>query len=77
MQPEALRFARHGRRVVDAGFREGESFMGNFLRLLGEPPLDVEVHFLEPVPVSPEGRRRMAEASRERIAVALDTETPA
>jgi 1-acyl-sn-glycerol-3-phosphate acyltransferase len=77
VQPVALRFARHGRRVVDAGFREGESFMGNFVRLLGEPPLDVEVHFLEPVPVSPDGRRRMAEASRERIAQALDTDTPA
>jgi 1-acyl-sn-glycerol-3-phosphate acyltransferase len=72
VQPVALRFARDGRRVVDAGFRVGESFMGNFLRLLGEAPLDVEVHFLEPVPVSPDGRRRMAETSRERIAAALE-----
>jgi 1-acyl-sn-glycerol-3-phosphate acyltransferase len=77
VQPVALRFARHGRRLIDAGFREDESFMGNFLRLLGEPPLDVEVHFLEPVPVSADGRRRMAEASRERIALALDADTPA
>lgn len=77
VQPVALRFTRQGRRVIDAGFREHESFMANFLRLLGEPPLDVEVHFLEPVPVSPDGRRRMAETSRERIALALDTETPA
>ena len=36
VQPVALRFARNGRRVIDAGFREHESFMGNFLRLLGE-----------------------------------------
>ncbi|QWT19447.1 1-acyl-sn-glycerol-3-phosphate acyltransferase [Bacillus sp. NP157] len=77
VQPVALRFARDGRRVVDAGFREGESFMGNFLRLLGDPPLDVEVHFLEPVSVSADGRRRMAETARERIALALDTDTPA
>jgi 1-acyl-sn-glycerol-3-phosphate acyltransferase len=77
VQPVALRFARQGRRVIDAGFRDDETFMGNFLRLLGEPPLDVEVHFLEPVPVSEDGRRRMAEASRERIALALDTDTPA
>lgn len=77
VQPVALRFARHGRRLVDPGFRVGESFMANFVRLLGEPPLDVEVHFLEPVPVSADGRRRMAEASRERIAQALDTDTPA
>lgn len=77
VQPVALRFARQGRRVIDAGFREGESFMGNFLRLLGDPPLDVEVHFLEPVAVSADGRRRMAETARERIALALDTDTPA
>jgi lyso-ornithine lipid O-acyltransferase len=77
VQPVALRFARDGRRLIDAGFRDGESFLGNFLRLLGEAPLDVEVHFLEPVPASPDGRRRMAETSRERIAKALDTDTPA
>ena len=77
VQPVALRFVRQGRRVIEAGFREDESFMGNFMRLLGDPPLDVEVHFLEPVPVSEDGRRRMAETSRERIALALDTDTPA
>ena len=72
VQPVALRFARGGRRVIDAGFRERENFMQNFLRLLGEAPLDAEVHFLEPVPATPEARRRMAELSRERIAAALD-----
>jgi 1-acyl-sn-glycerol-3-phosphate acyltransferase len=77
VQPVALRFARQGRRVIDAGFRDNETFMGNVIRLLGEAPLDVEVHFLEPVAVSADGRRRMAEASRERIALALDTDTPA
>lgn len=71
VQPVALRFARDGRRVIDAGFREHESFMQNFLRLLGGPPLDAEVHFLEPVPASPDARRRMAELSRERIDAAL------
>ena len=72
VQPVALRFARHGRRVVDAGFREDESFLANFLRLLGEPALDAEVHFLAPVPAMPEARRRMAELSRARIAAALE-----
>ena len=71
VQPVALRFARDGRRVIDAGFREHESFLANFLRLLGEPPMDAEVHFLSVVPASSEGRRRMAEQSRERIAAAL------
>jgi lyso-ornithine lipid O-acyltransferase len=72
LQPVALRFARDGRRVVDAGFREHESFMGNFLRLLGSAPMDAEVHFLQSVPASPDARRRMAELSRERIAAALE-----
>ncbi|MBP1474963.1 1-acyl-sn-glycerol-3-phosphate acyltransferase [Frateuria sp. MAH-13] len=72
VQPVALRFARDGKRVVDAGFREGENFMGNLLRMLGEAPLDAEVHFLAPVPAMPDARRRMAELSRERIGVALE-----
>lgn len=71
VQPVALRFARDGKRIVDAGFREDESFGANFLRLLGGPPMDVEIHFLATVPASPEGRRRMAEHAREHIAVAL------
>ena len=72
VQPVALRFARNGKRVVDAGFREGENFMGNLLRMLGEAPLDAEVHFLAPVPAMPEARRRMADLSRERIGAALE-----
>ena len=72
LQPVALRFARDGKRVIDAGFREQESFMGNFLRLLGSAPMDAEVHFLQPVPASPDARRKMAELSRDRIAVALE-----
>jgi lyso-ornithine lipid O-acyltransferase len=72
VQPVALRFARGGRRVVDAGFREGENFMGNLLRMLGEAPLDAEVHFLAPVPAMPDARRRMADLARERIGAALE-----
>jgi 1-acyl-sn-glycerol-3-phosphate acyltransferase len=71
VQPVALRFARHGQRIVDGGFRENETFVSNILRLLGGPSMDAEVHFLEPVPASPDARRRMAELSRERIAAAL------
>lgn len=76
VQPVALRFARHGQRIVDAGFRENESFVSNILRLLGGPSMDAEVHFLEPVPATPDARRRMAELSRERIAAALGDASP-
>ena len=72
VQPVALRFARDGRRITDAGFREHESFAQNIVRLLGEAPMDAEVHFLTPVPASPDARRRMAEQSRERIMAALE-----
>ncbi len=71
VQPVALRFARQGKRIIDAGFRVDESFVQNILRLLGEPPMDAEVHFLATVPATPDARRRMAELSRERIAAAL------
>lgn len=71
VQPVALRFTRNGVRIIDAGFRVNESFVHNIVRLLGEAPLDAEVHFLAAVPASPDARRRMAELSRERIEAAL------
>jgi 1-acyl-sn-glycerol-3-phosphate acyltransferase len=72
VQPAALRFMRNGEPCYDAAFQPGEHFMGNFLRLLGDPPLDVEVHFLEPVPRFEAGRRRMAETARQAISEALE-----
>ena len=77
VQPVALCFTRNGRRLLDAGFRKDESFVQNIIRLLGGPRMDAEVHFLKPVPASPDARRRMAELSRERIAAALDREAAA
>lgn len=72
VQPVALRFSRNGRRCYDVAFRRGEHFFGNFLRLLGEAPLDAEVHFLAPVPPATEGRKRMAEAARQAIGEVLE-----
>ena len=76
VQPVALRFARDGRRVSDGGFRANESFGANLLRLLGGAPMDVEVHFLDVVPTSTDGRRHMAEMARMRILAALDRDRP-
>jgi 1-acyl-sn-glycerol-3-phosphate acyltransferase len=70
-QPVALRYGAGGEAQRVVAFAPGESFMGNFVRLLGEPGRVAEVHFLDPVPPSEDGRRRMAEACRERIAAAL------
>lgn len=71
IQPVALRYARNGKRWVDVAFRPDESFMTNVVRLLGSPGSDAEVHFLDVVPPNSDGRKRMAEIARGRIAVAL------
>ncbi len=71
-QPVALRYVDGNQPARTVAFREGESFFQNFLRLLGEPGCTAEVHFLEPVSVHSAGRRRMAEAARQRIIAALD-----
>ncbi len=73
VQPVALRYGRNGCQDLDLTFAPGESFFGNFLRVLGAPGMDAELHFLEPLSVvDEEGRRRLAQAARERIMRALN-----
>ena len=73
VQPVALRYGEHAQAQSIVAFAPGESFFGNFLRLLGEPPRVVEVVFLEPIgPGDAEGRRRIAETARERIVAAMN-----
>ena len=72
VQPVALRYGRGGHEQAMVAFRPGEGFLSNFLRLLGEPARAAEICFLEPIPAgSTEGRRRIAELSRERIVAAM------
>ncbi|HSS05661.1 MAG TPA: lysophospholipid acyltransferase family protein [Rhodanobacteraceae bacterium] len=71
VQPVALRYGRDGRQDPGVPFGRKESFFSNVLRVLGNPPMDAEIHFLEPVEPTPDARRRMAEQSRERIVRAL------
>ena len=70
-QPVALKYGERGSAQTTIAVKPRENFMQNFWRLLGEPVRTVEVHFLEPVLVSEDGRRRMAEVSRERIMAAM------
>lgn len=70
IQPIALRYGEQGDAQARVAFQPGESFLGNLLRLLGEPSRPAEVHFLEPLPAS-DGRRRIAETCRERVARVL------
>lgn len=73
VQPIALRYGRGASAQTVVAFQPGESFMGNFLRLLGEPSREAEAVFLDPIlPADADGRRRIADTARERIAAALE-----
>jgi 1-acyl-sn-glycerol-3-phosphate acyltransferase len=75
VQPVALRYGTGGNAQHIVAFQPRESFFANFVRLLGEPPRDAEIHFLEPIaPGEAEGRRRIAELARARIARAMGYE---
>jgi 1-acyl-sn-glycerol-3-phosphate acyltransferase len=72
VQPVALRYGEHGKAQARVAFQAGEGFLGNFLRLLGDPARIAEVHFLQPIaPGAADGRRRIAELARERIVAAM------
>jgi 1-acyl-sn-glycerol-3-phosphate acyltransferase len=71
VQPIALRYTRHGELAPSVPFRENEGFLSNFLRLLGEPGGDAEVHFLSIVPLAGNARRQLAEAAKNAIALTV------
>lgn len=72
VQPVALRYGDRGAAQTLVAFQPGESFFGNFLRLLGEPARKADVCFLEPIDTTDAGgRRRIAELARERIVAAM------
>ncbi len=74
VQPVALRYGERGNAQAVVAFGERESFFANIVRLLGEPPRLAEVHFLEPIrALDIEGRRRLADTSRQRIIAAMES----
>jgi 1-acyl-sn-glycerol-3-phosphate acyltransferase len=72
VQPVALRYGERGNAQAVVAFQPGENFMQNFLRVLGDPARVAEVHFLEPIPPSEDGRRRLAENARAQIAAVME-----
>ncbi|HMB57349.1 MAG TPA: lysophospholipid acyltransferase family protein [Arenimonas sp.] len=70
-QPVALKYGNGGDAQTIIAFADRESFAANIFRLLGEPGRVAEVHFLEPVAASEDGRRRLADTCRERIIAAM------
>ena len=72
VQPVALCFGARCEAQHVVAFAPRESFMGNLVRLLGEPPRPVTVSFLEPILHSEqEGRRGIATLARARIERAM------
>ena len=72
VQPVALRYGERGNAQKVVAFAPRERFLGNFLRLLGEPARIAEVHFLEPIGAGDaHGRRRIADLARQRIIDAM------
>ena len=72
VQPVALRYGEGGSAQTRVAFGPRENFVQNFLRLLGDRAIVAEVVFLEPIlPGDAEGRRRIADTARARIAAAL------
>ncbi len=67
VQPVALRYLLDGVPNPAVPFLDGENFFVNFLRLLGEPSMTAEVHFLELLPVNGDKRRQLAEGARGAI----------
>ncbi|WP_349811817.1 lysophospholipid acyltransferase family protein [Xanthomonas dyei] len=74
VQPVALRYGVRGNAQAVVAFGERESFFANIVRLLGEPSRLAEIHFLEPIGAFDiEGRRRLADTSRQRIIAAMES----
>lgn len=71
IQPVALRYSRDGELCQAVCFGPGESFFANAWRVIGEPPMDAEVHFLPVLQNRDQGRKAMATTARERVAQAL------
>lgn len=71
VQPIALLYGNDHRQDAGVAFAPGESFLANFLRVLGGPGMVAEVHFCPPVEQAADARRRTAESARERIIEAL------
>lgn len=72
VQPVAIRFVRDHQKTLNFGFADGESFLGNLWRVLGEPPSVAEVHYLPPIIPDGQGRRQIINQARDAIVKVVD-----
>ena len=72
VQPVALCYGERCEAQPIVAFAPRESFMANFVRMLGEPARPARVCFLEPIlHTEHAGRRGIAHTARERVAQAM------
>jgi 1-acyl-sn-glycerol-3-phosphate acyltransferase len=71
VQAVALRYALDGRANPLVPFGANESFFANFVRVLGEPAMTGEVHFLPAQTELSHGRRKLAVDTRAQIVATL------
>lgn len=73
VQPVMIAYLRDGMLDPEITFREDESFMMNFLRLLGRPACRCEVRFLAPMAAGGRPRRELAAAAHAAVTTAWAT----
>jgi 1-acyl-sn-glycerol-3-phosphate acyltransferase len=71
VQPVALAYQRDGDRDVIVPFVNDDEFSSHLLRLLGSPPIDVEMHFLPLVHCQDLSRNQLARDVRSTVVQAL------
>jgi len=67
VQPVMVRYMAKGVRDDDISFRENESMLINFTRLLSRPAVVAEVHFLPAIDSAGKPRRELADAARAAV----------
>jgi 1-acyl-sn-glycerol-3-phosphate acyltransferase len=71
VQPVALAYRQGGKRDVIAPFVNDDEFSSHLLRLLGSPPIDVEIHFLPLVHCQNLSRNQLAREVRSAVVQTL------
>ncbi len=71
IQPISLRYLRDGALANSVPFQAGEGFLVNFLRLLGEPGGEAQVHFLPVIDSSGQQRRTLAQLAHSAISACV------
>ncbi len=72
VQPIMIRYLRDGKRDDDISFRQGESMLVNFGRLLARPGATADLHFLPPLQTNGIPRRVLADAARAAVLKSYD-----